>query len=475
MSQHNLMTKIICTIGPASREPKILGQLIQGGMNVARLNFSHGDPQEHLQTLKDIRKLSAECGKTVAVLLDLPGPKLRVGKFSSPSVQLNPGQKFTLTAREVMGDNRIVSANYPVLPQEVKPGDIILLRDGLIGLQVLSIQDQDILCLVTNGGELSEHQGINLPGVDLHLPAITPADVDYLALGLAWGVDLIAMSFVRAPEEVLQLKKLISDAGHNIPVIAKLEKPQAIARLDAIIRAADGVMVARGDLGIEMPVEQVPILQKKIINQANQLGKVVITATQMLESMIRSPRPTRAEASDVANSILDGTDAVMLSGETAAGQYPVQALYTMVNIIRATEQAEWEAGECKGKRLHPELQIADAVCRSAALAAAQVQAQAIAAFTQSGYTARLISKYRPAMPIIAFTPSVPVQRQMAIYWGTEPLVMDYKNDLQDLIADATQVLKRQGRVKPGDKLVFLLGLPLAQAGVTNMMKVHEVV
>jgi pyruvate kinase len=464
-------TKIVCTIGPASSSPEVLRQLIRAGMNVARLNFSHGTHEEHARVIVQIREIAAELGAPVAIMQDLQGPKIRLGKFRGGHAQLLQGAEFALTTRPVEGTAEIASTTYDRLPQDVKPGDRILLVDGLIELTVLQVTGDTVRCRVVSGGDIGDHRGINLPGVAVSASSITDKDRDDLRFGISQGVDAVAVSFIRGPEDVLDVKELINEVGGgDVPVVAKLEKPEAVERLDAILDVADGVMVARGDLGVELPLEEVPLVQKAIIRKARKRALPVITATQMLESMVGSPRPTRAEASDVANAILDGTDAVMLSAETAVGKYPVETVQVMARIAVQAETAMPDlAATSERASTFPEV-ISEAACR----AAGELKARAIVAFTQSGSTARLLSKYRPAAPVFAFSPSEVVRRRLNLHWGVMPKTIRAVQNTDELVGEIELLLLRDGTVHVGDALVIVAGAPLFVRGATNMIQLHRV-
>jgi pyruvate kinase len=440
-------------------------------MNVARLNFSHGTHEEHARVIVQIREIAAELGAPVAIMQDLQGPKIRLGKFRGGHAQLLQGAEFALTTRPVEGTAEIASTTYDRLPQDVKPGDRILLVDGLIELTVLQVTGDTVRCRVVSGGDIGDHRGINLPGVAVSASSITDKDRDDLWFGISQGVDAVAVSFIRGPEDVLDVKELINEmGGGDLPVVAKLEKPEAVERLDAILDVADGVMVARGDLGVELPLEEVPLVQKAIIRKARKRALPVITATQMLESMVGSPRPTRAEASDVANAILDGTDAVMLSAETAVGKYPVETVQVMARIAVQAETAMPDlAATSERASTFPEV-ISEAACR----AAGEVKAQAIVAFTQSGSTARLLSKYRPAAPVFAFSPSEVVRRRLNLHWGVMPKTIRAVQNTDELVGEIELLLLRDGTVHVGDALVIVAGAPLFVRGATNMIQLHRV-
>src|SRR5579863_2827518 len=465
-------SKIVCTIGPASRDPRILKRLLEAGMDVARLNFSHGSHSDHLSTMQTLRSTAQKLGKNVAILADLQGPKIRTGALAGVvPVVLRAGQKFTITTARILGDSTRVNTTFLPLPKEVHRGDRILLSDGLIELRVESVRGREVNCHVVNGGALGEHKGINLPGVKLRVPALTPKDRADLRFALLHGVDYIAVSFVRRPEDVLLAKSLIRRAKKDTPVIAKLEKPEAIENLEGILRVADGVMVARGDLGVEMNPERVPVVQKNIIARAREFRRPVITATQMLESMTENPRPTRAEASDVANAIFDGSDAVMLSAETASGKYPVEAVSMMARIIAEAEASDWESPP----RLPLEkLKIAETVAELVCHASRELHMKLIAVFTHSGFTARLVSCYRPAVPIIAFSPAGETRRRMALIWGVMPRHIPDVRKIDGLAAIAEKRLLDERLVRKGDVIGIVAGTPMGIRGTTNFMKFHVI-
>ncbi len=472
-------TKIVCTIGPASSSEEQLERLMRAGMNVARLNFSHGTHEEHAVVIERVRAISARLGCPIAILQDLQGPKIRTGALQNGQpVQLKDGARLTITTQDVAGTAERVSTTYKPLPQDVKVGDRILLDDGLMELRVLGVAATEVRCEVVHGGILKEHKGINLPGVAVSAPALTEKDRVDLKFGLMHNVDYVALSFVRRPEDVQEAREYVrqiqaEQSGNKksvpVPLIAKLEKPEAVAHLDAILDVVDGVMVARGDLGVEMPLEKVPLIQKRIISRANDLGLPVITATQMLESMINNPRPTRAEASDVANSILDGTDAVMLSAETAAGNYPIEAVEVMVRIALATEANDTTARQPQCKRLTQE----HAVSHAARALAEEASVQAIVVFTRSGASARLISKDRPRTPILAYTPSEHVYRRLALWWGVWPHCIEMQDTTEELIRVVEQRLQDDHLIKKGEHVVIMGGMPVASQARTNFVKLHR--
>ncbi len=464
-------SKIVCTIGPASRSPRMIRKLLQAGMDVARLNFSHGSHEEHAQTFAALREAAAELKKPLAILADLQGPKIRTGVLAGGSVLLRSGQQFVITTAKILGDSTRVSTVFKPLPREVHAGDRILLSDGLIELRVQRVRGHEVICQVVNGGILGENKGINLPGVKLRVPALTPKDRADLRFALKQGADFIAVSFVRRPEDVLLAKSLIRRAKKDTPVIAKLEKPEAIENLEAILKVSDGVMVARGDLGVEMNPERVPVVQKNIIARAREFRRPVITATQMLESMTQNPRPTRAEASDVANAIFDGSDAVMLSAETASGQYPLEAVAMMARII---EEAEESIHEFPRPAMQERLKVPETVAELVCHASRELHMKLIAVFTHSGFTARLVSRYRPLVPIIAFSPEAETRRRMALLWGvTSQSISDIKK-IDGLASLAEKRLLEERLVKKGDVIGIVAGTPMGIRGTTNFMKFHVI-
>lgn len=468
-------TKIVATLGPATNTPERIAGLIRAGMNVARLNFSHGTHAEHAARIAMVRRASAELGKPIALLQDLQGPKIRTGPLEGGRpVELVAGAAFCITTEPIVGNAARVSTTYKSLPKDVRPRDRILLSDGLIELVVTSTTDTEVITEVIHGGMLKEHQGINLPGVRVSAPAATEKDLEDLRFGLEQGVDYVALSFVRRASDIVAIKEVIKKAGKNTPVIAKIERPEALDVLPEILATADGVMVARGDLGVEMPSERVPLVQKQIIDAANRALIPVITATQMLESMIQNPRPTRAEASDVANAIIDGSDAVMLSGETAAGAYPIEAVQMMALIADAIEDSGAHTGSdvASPRWAIPEVQstpraIADAACT---IARAQ-SVRAIAVLTQSGASARLVSHYRPNVPIIALCPSEETARRVSLYWGVTPMVIQIEDRLDALEKQIKFLLRDRGLCQRGDNLVLTGGHPIYSYGPTNFLKV----
>jgi pyruvate kinase len=470
--------KIVCTLGPASLKPEVLEELLNAGMDVARLNFSHGSHAQHAQTLSMLRTASLKVRKAVGVLGDLQGPKIRTGKLVEGRVELVPGPPFSITTDEtVPGTQEIVSTTYPFLAADVNPGDRILLDDGLLELRVLETDKKQLVRTeVVHGGLLKNNKGINLPGVALRAEALTPKDREDLVYAIKAGVDYIALSFVRQPSDLDQARAAMAEAGRQAPIISKLEKPEAIARLDAILEKSDGVMVARGDLGVELPPEEVPAIQKDIIRRANLRGLPVIVATQMLNSMIEHPRPTRAEASDVANAVYDGADALMLSGETASGSYPVDSVRMMERIILAAESAARTHGKSPARigGLTFPASFPDVISAVACEAARTAGAVLIAAFTLSGHTARLLSHYRPAVPIVAFSPNQEVRRKLSLLWGVVPRVLEPVDRTEEMIRRVEEELLSRGLAHRGDRVVIVYGAPVGQPGKINSMRLHEI-
>ena len=463
--------KIVCTIGPATRSTDMADRLLSSGMNAARLNFSHGTHEDHAAAIRALRQASLRQQRPLAILADLQGPKIRTGTLAGGQpITLVAGKQFIITTAKAPGDATRVSTTFEELPHAVHSGDRILLADGLIELHVVTVRGKDVVTRVVNGGTMGEHKGINLPGVKLKVASVTQKDREDLKFALEAGANYIAVSFVRTAEDVLSAKALIKRAGRDTPVIAKLEKPEAMDNLEEILRASDGVMVARGDLGVELAPEQVPVLQKKIIAMARDLRVPVITATQMLESMTENPRPTRAEASDVANAIFDGTDAVMLSAETATGRYPLETVRMMDRIVRAAEANITEAIRPR----HGEISVGETICEAICNAAVAFRMKAIAAFTESGSTARLISKYRPPCPIIAFSPNQETRRRLSLLWGVLPRTIGNVRIIDDLSSIAGERLLEERLVSRGDVVGIVAGTPFGQKGTTNFMKLHTV-
>ena len=464
-------TKIICTLGPSTDKEGILEQLVKEGMNVARFNFSHGSHEEQKGRIDKLKEIRTRLGRPIAALLDTKGPEIRICDFAEGKITLEEGQEFTLTTDDIEGNNNIVSITYKDLYKDVRPGNSILIDDGLIGLEVQDIKGHDIVCKVINGGPLSNKKGVNLPGVEVNMPFISPKDHDDILFGIEEGYDFIAASFTRTAADIKEIRDILEkNGGHGIKIIAKIENQQGVDNIDSIIEAADGIMIARGDMGVEIPLEDVPVIQKDIISKVYTAGKQVITATQMLDSMIKNPRPTRAETTDVANAIYQGTSAIMLSGETAAGKYPVEALKTMVKIAVRTE-ADVEYNKqfrvlYNGGASNMTTAISHATC----MTAIDLDAKAIIAITRSGNTARMVSKYRPGCMIIGCTPDERTCRQMNLSWGVAPIHMKEEYSMEILLLHATEAAEEKGYVKKGDVVVLTVGVPLGRSGNTNLLK-----
>ncbi|OEG00079.1 pyruvate kinase [Vulcanibacillus modesticaldus] len=467
-------TKIVCTIGPASEEVAVLKKLIENGMNVARLNFSHGDYEEHGARINNIRQAAKETGKTVAILLDTKGPEIRTGVIGAPQVELKQGENIILTTEEIIGDEHKISITYDGLPNDVSPGSTILIDDGLIGLEVLEIEENEIHCKILNSGILKSKKGVNVPGVKINLPGITEKDANDIRFGIEQGLDFIAASFVRKASDVLEIRKILEEYDADIQIISKIENQEGVENIDEILQVSDGIMVARGDLGVEIPAEDVPLVQKMIINKCNEAGKPVITATQMLDSMQRNPRPTRAEASDVANAIFDGTDAIMLSGETAAGKYPVESVATMARIAMRTEESLNFKEIFKNRSKAKHTTVTDAISESVVNTAIDLDVNAILTPTESGQTAKFVSKYRPKAPIIAVTPHEDVLRKLSLVWGVIPVIGTTLNSTDEMLTSSVEKVLEAGYIKHGDLVVITAGVPVGQPGTTNLMKVHLV-
>ena len=470
-------TKIVCTIGPASESVDKLVQLIEAGMNVSRLNFSHGNHEEHAARIKNIREAAEKTGKKVGILLDTKGPEIRTNDMENGAIELTTGQECIVSMTEVLGTAEKFSVTYDQLIDDVHPGAKILLDDGLIGLEVISIDksSNEIKTRVLNSGTLKNKKGVNVPGVSVNLPGITEKDAKDILFGVEQGVDFIAASFVRRATDVLEIRQLLEENnGSHIQIIPKIENQEGVDNINEILEVSDGLMVARGDLGVEIPAEEVPLVQKDLIKKCNTLGKPVITATQMLDSMQRNPRPTRAEASDVANAIFDGTDAIMLSGETAAGQYPVEAVQTMHNIASRAEQALDHKELLSARSKDTEHNITDAIGQSVAHTALNLEVNAIITPTESGHTARMISKYRPKAPIIAATSNDHVLRRLALVWGVYPQLGQKAETTDEMLAIAVEESVNSGLVSHGDLVVITAGVPVGEAGTTNLMKIHVV-
>lgn len=463
-------TKIIATLGPASTSPDKIGRLIDAGVDVFRLNFSHGNNNDRREIIKNVRSISEGRGKSTGILADLQGPKIRTGRMENAALPLQKGDMLDITTEDVVGRPGLISTIYKALPDDVRPGSRILMDDGLIELRVLSVSERIVHCTVVEGGVLKDLKGINLPGVDVSSPSLTVKDREDLEFALSMAVDFIALSFVRKSADVDDVKRIIFEHGCNTPVIAKIEKPEALRHFKGILTSSDAVMVARGDLGVEIEPEKVPLIQKKIINACNEAGKPVITATQMLESMISHPRPTRAETSDVANAILDGTDAVMLSGETASGQFPIEAVKTMVDVALDVERAGLRTYAARPDTYGNN--IAEAVAEAACSAASTLRAKAIVALTHSGSTALRIAKFRPPVSIIAFTPFPEIRCRLSLCWGVQTFPIGTMAETDQQINMVEEVLLSNG-YKKGDVIVITMGTPIEARGSTNLMKVHK--
>lgn len=468
-------TKIVCTLGPATDNTEVMRELMLSGMNVARFNFSHGDYYDHERRFKEIAALREELGLPVASLLDTKGPEIRLGKFKESPVILKDGDEFTLTTEERICDEKIASISFKGLPGDVTAGTAILINDGAVELRVTEVKDNEIKTEVVHGGEIGNNKGINVPGVELSMPYLSERDMNDLEFGARMGFDFIAASFVRTAADVAYLKKFIKSLGWSSPrIIAKIENMDGVKNIDEILEIADGIMVARGDMGVEIPFEQIPAIQKSIIRKGYNAGKQVITATQMLESMITNIRPTRAEITDVANAIYDGTSAIMLSGETAAGKHPVEAVRTMALIAETTENDIDYVSQLQSRKQEKGTGITNAISHAACTTAHDLGAAAIVTVTKTGGTAKMLSKFRPACPIIGCTPSPAVYRQMNLSWGVTPLMMDEKSSTDELLDGAIEAAVGAGLLKKGDVTVITAGIPLGISGNTNMLKVTDV-
>ncbi len=466
-------TKIIATIGPSCQEVQVLQEMMEAGINVARLNFSHGTHEDHQTRIENLRRAADLFGRPIAIMLDTKGPEIRTGKLASGKISLKCGELLTLTSRTVPGDIHEVQISYTDLPGQVSAGDNILLADGLISLMVEDTSETDIVCRILNGGVLGEKKGVNVPGVRIGLPFISEQDRADIEFGIRNQVDFIAASFVRSAEDVLEIRRIIEQHEADIDVIAKIESQQGVDDLDDIIKVADGIMVARGDLGVEIPAEEVPLVQKTIVEKCNRAGKIVIIATQMLESMIVNPRPTRAEVSDVANAIFEGADAIMLSGETAAGSFPVLVVSTMARIAARTENVLPYSEILRKKRLEGDLSVTDAISYACCATASNLNIPAIICSTRSGYTAKMVAKYRPFASIVAATHSKRIYNKLALVWGVYPITIKETSGTDELFAESIQCALQAGYIENGDMVVITAGIP-AGSGATNMMKVHVV-
>lgn len=465
-------TKIICTLGPSTEKDGVLRGLMLNGMNTARINFSHGTRESHLETINKVKELREELNLPVAILLDTSGPEIRLGDFKDGRAVLESGAKFTLTSREVEGTDKEASITYKNLPEDIKKGTIILIDDGLIKMEAEEVTGTDIVCRVLNGGIVSNHKGINVPNVNISMPYISEKDRLDILFGIENDVDFIAASFVRCADDVMQIRKIFEEKGCNsIKIISKIENRQGVDNIDEILSVSDGIMIARGDMGVEIPLQEVPVIQKKIIKEVYNADKIVITATQMLDSMMKNPRPTRAEATDVANAIYDGTSAIMLSGETAAGSYPVEALKTMIDIA---ECAENDIDYNKRFRILDRMDtpdVTDAISHATCMTAIDINASAIVTITKSGRTARMISRYRPLSPIIGCTPSRKTYYQMNLSWGITPVMIKEETDTEELFNNSMKAVQRDGYIEKGGLAVITAGVPLGISGTTNIIRV----
>ena len=466
-------TKIVCTIGPASESEEMLGELMKAGMNVARFNFSHGTHEEHKAKFGRVLKVSGELGMSIATMLDTKGPEIRLRNFENGKVQLIPGQMFTLTTEDILGNEKRASITYKNLKNDVKQGTKVLIDDGKIEMEVSKIVGEEILCTVKNGGVVSNHKGINVPGARLSMPYISDVDREDILFGIQMGFDFIAASFVRTKEDILDIKQILDENKSPMKIIAKIESVQGLQNLEEILSVSDGIMVARGDMGVELPLEEVPVLQKRMIKMAVAEGKHVITATQMLESMIQNPRPTRAETNDVANAIYDGTTAIMLSGESAAGKYPVEAVRTMARIAERTEQAIDYNGRMRRYSPQNQEDVTTAISYATCTTAMHLNAEAIITVTMSGFTAEMVSRYKPGCPIIGCSVNPRVCRQMALLWGVTPVLMSKEEKTGELFETAKYLAKKQQLIHNGDTIVLTAGIPLGISGRTNMIHVME--
>ena len=466
-------TKIVCTLGPATDDENVLRQLMLEGMSVARMNFSHGSHEEQKKRLDMVKKLRKELGLPVAALLDTKGPEIRIGDIEGGKVELKKGQTFVLTTEDIVGNAEIVSITYKQLYKDVKPGDSILIDDGLIGMEVQKIDGEEIVCQVKNGGFISNHKGVNVPGVELKMPFVSQKDYEDIVFAAEQDYDFIAASFTRTADDILEIRKILEEkGGQYIHIIAKIENMQGVENCEEILRVADGIMIARGDMGVEIPLEEVPVIQKKLIRMALKASKPVITATQMLDSMIRNPRPTRAETSDVANAIYQGTGAIMLSGETAAGAYPIEAVRTMARIAERTEKDIDYSREFKPRRLAERPDVTNAISHATCTTAMDLNAAAIVAVTKSGRTVGRIAKYRPSCPIIGCATHSRVCRQLSLMWGVIPVEMQEEETADDLFDHAVKLSEDKKLISRGDLVVITAGVPLGLSGTTNMLKVQ---
>ena len=467
MINNTKRTKIVCTLGPASEKEETLRELIKNGLNVCRMNFSHGSHEEHKGRIDTVKKVREELNQPTAILLDTKGPEIRTGQFDAPEVLLEEGQTFTITMKDVMGNKEMCTVSYKGLANDVVPGNTILIDDGLVGLTVKEVNGDDIVCVVENSGIVKNHKGVNVPGVKVNLPAITEKDRSDIEFGIEQGIDFIAASFVRKVSDVLAIREILEENNAtDIKIISKIENQEGVDNLDEIIAVSDGIMVARGDLGVEIPTEEIPVVQKLMIRKCNEAGKPVITATQMLDSMMRNPRPTRAEVTDVANAIYDGTDAIMLSGETAAGKYPVEAVKTMATIAKRAE----ETMRNKRDKINKSKNVTDAISYATCTTAMDLEARAILSSTASGHTARMVSKFRPDCPIVATTSHESVRRQLSLTWGVLPVMREKSTNTDQVIINSIEAAKAANYVNENDVVVITAG----GSETTNLIKVETV-
>ncbi|MGH7848162.1 MAG: pyruvate kinase [Candidatus Binatia bacterium] len=464
-------TKIICTVGPVSESAEMLRKLVEAGTDVFRLNFSHGTVTGHQTVMRRIRAVAEEIGKPVAILQDLPGPKIRLGVFKNGSVELHAGDPFCLTAEEVAGDHKHASVSYSKLPEEVRPGQSILLADGTVELEVESAAPREIVCRVVHGGVITSHKGVNVVGGTSSLPAFTERDQKLLLCGIEAGVDLVALSFVRASVDIQSARSFLAAHQAKLPLMAKIEKLESLETIDEILAVADSIMVARGDLGIEVPIAQVPHIQKELISKAIQAAKPVVTATQMLHSMVENPRPSRAEVSDIANAVLDGSDALMLSEESAVGAYPVEAVKVLAETAEVAERRLFAQRPLTSLSRASSVSISEAIAQAASLVALQAKATAIICCTRTGQTARLVAKYRPVQPVLAFSPEAQTVRQLMLVWGVQPILSEEFTSIDTMIEAALELTYKNGVITPGDKVVIVAGAPAASQGQTDFLRV----
>ncbi|MDD2446249.1 MAG: pyruvate kinase [Tissierellia bacterium] len=468
-------TKIVATIGPASESKEVLRELFENGVNVCRLNFSHGNHEEHQKRIDIIKETREEIDLPVAIMLDTKGPEIRIGDFESGTIEIKQNDTFTLTTRDILGDESIVSVTYKDLPNDVEVGGRILIDDGLVEFEILEINNTDIKCIAINSGTLKNHKGVNIPNVKINLPAVTEKDVEDIIFGIKNEIDFIAVSFVRTANDVNEIRKILEDnGGQNIDIISKIESQQGVDNIDEILQVSDGIMVARGDLGVEVKTQEIPLIQKQLIKKCNLAGKPVITATQMLDSMMRNPRPTRAEVTDVANAIMDGSSAIMLSGETAAGKYPVGTVKMMYSIALATENSLDYTELLRSRSAMTQLTIPNAISKATCTTAQDLDASAIIASTSSGYTSKAISKFRPKAPIIAVTTRESVRRKLALEWGVYPVLAAESNSTDEVLDNSINAAIKNNFVHEGDLVVITAGIPAGLSGTTNMLKVHTI-